>query len=67
MSWCDGVTTTTPEMARWCYQNNRNVAILENYIDFSLRDWNADVIFEDGYPIIKPLPVRKPKEWEGLS
>ena len=67
MSWCDGVTTTTPEMARWCYQNNRNVAILENYIDFESRDWNAQVTYEDGYPILKPLPVRKPKEWEGLT
>lgn len=65
MSWCDGVTTTTPEMARWCFQNNRNVAILENYIDFGFRDWNADVQHDsDGMPILKPLPPRRMKEWE---
>lgn len=65
MSWADGVTTTTPEMARWCSQNNRNVGILENYIDFSFRDWGADVTYEDGLPIITPKPIIKPKEWEG--
>lgn len=67
MSWCDGVTTTTREMAKWCYRNNRNVAILENLIDFSFRDWNAEVTYQDGQPILKPLPVRRPKEWEGKT
>jgi hypothetical protein len=64
MSWCDGVTTTTPEMARWCYQNNRNVGIIENYIDFGFRDWNCEVLYDNGFPIIKPQPIEKPKEWE---
>lgn len=67
MSWCDGVTTTTREMAKWCYRNNRNVAILENLIDFSFRDWNGEVTYQDGQPILKPLPVRRPKEWEGKT
>jgi glycosyltransferase involved in cell wall biosynthesis len=69
MSWCDGVTTTTPEMAKWCYQNNRNVGILENLIDYSFRDWNAEVVFnpDTGLSTFKPLPIQKPKEWEGLT
>jgi len=67
MSWCDGVTTTTKEMARWCFQNNRNVAVLENLIDFGFRNWRAEVIYKDGMPIIKPLPIQKPKEWEGMT
>lgn len=66
MSWCDGVTTTTHEMARWCSLNNRNVAIIPNYIDFSFRDWGVDVRYDDNQdPILTPLPIQKPKEWEG--
>lgn len=67
MSWCDGVTTTTREMAKWCYKNNRNVGILGNLIDFSFRDWGAEVDFNNGITTIKPLPIQKPKEWEGKT
>lgn len=64
MSWCDGVTTTTREMARWCYKNNRNVGIIENYIDFGFRDWDVDVTYFNGYPTLTPRPLKRPEEWK---
>ncbi len=64
MGICHGLTTTTPEIARWYYQANRNVGILENYIDFGFREWGADVSYMAGYPTIKPNPIIKPKHWE---
>lgn len=65
MSICHGITTTTPEIARWYYQYNRNVAILENYIDLGFRDWGADVTYEGGYAVLKPKYIERPVEWEG--
>lgn len=65
ISACHGFTTTTPEIARWYYQHNQNVAICENYIDFSFRDWNVNVQWDSGHPIIKPLPPRRIPGTEG--
>lgn len=56
---CHGFTTTTPEIARWYSQYNRNAAICENYIDFSFRDWNVDVQWDSGHPIFRPLAPRR--------
>ena len=60
---CHGFVTTTPEIAKWYYQHNRNVAVVENYIDFSLRDWNCDVSWVGGHAHITPLPIEKPIEF----
>lgn len=60
-----GFTTTTLELAKWYSQSNQNVRVLGNFIDFSLRDWHANVTWNNGNPIITPKPIEKPKEWEG--
>jgi hypothetical protein len=68
MKHSHGITTTTPEIARWYYQHNRNVSVIENYIDLSFRNWGADVQWDvDGLPIIRPNPINKPREWEGKT
>ena len=59
ISHCHGLTCTTPEIARWYYQFNQNVTVIENYIDFSLRDWNVDVEWVNGYPVFNPKPFKK--------
>ena len=59
ISHMHGFTTTTRELAKWYYQFNRNAKVVENFIDLSTRDWNYDVSYEGGYPIIKPLPPRR--------
>jgi glycosyltransferase involved in cell wall biosynthesis len=64
MKMADGMTVTTPEIAKWYYQYNRNIAIIENYIDFSLRDWSAEVSWKTGLPEIKLLPIERPAEFE---
>ena len=43
MSWCHGVTVTTPELKDYYTKNNTNIRVIENYIDFSFRDWGVDV------------------------
>lgn len=65
MNLCHGITTTTPEIARWYYQHNQNVAVIENYIDFGFRDWGADVTWNGGEATIKPRQLPRPPEWEG--
>lgn len=67
ISKAHGLTTSTYELGKWYSQSNRNVRILGNYIDFSLRDWHADVKWEMGSPIITPRFIEKPKEWEGYT
>lgn len=62
-----GLTTTTPEIVKWYGAFNVNTRVIENYIDFSLRDWNADVLWEGGSPIIRPKPIKRPAEWEGKT
>lgn len=60
-----GLTTTTPEIARWYYRHNVNVRVVENFIDYSLRDWGADVEFNvDGSPTIKLRQLTKPDNWQ---
>lgn len=45
MGACHGVTVTTPELKEWYSQSNQNIHCLDNYIDFSLREWFVDVDF----------------------
>lgn len=61
---CHGFTTTTPEIAKWYYQWNRNVAVLDNYIDFSFRDWGVDVQWDNGYPIFTKKDFYRPEHWK---
>lgn len=60
-----GLTTTTPEIARWYSQLNKNVGIIDNYIDFSMRDWSAEVSWSGGVPTITPKTPPRPDHWEG--
>jgi hypothetical protein len=65
MHYCHGITTTTPEIARWYYQNNQNVAIVENFIDPGFRDWGMDVQYDLlGNPVVTLKDIQKPAEWE---
>lgn len=65
MGACDGVTVTTQELARWYYRNNRNVAIIDNYIDFSFRNWACDVTWNaQGFASLKPKAQERLPEWE---
>lgn len=69
----DGVTVTTPELAKWYSQHNQNMHVVENYIDFSFRNWYVDVKWsEPADPTapmmdvqLTPLPIPRPPEWEG--
>jgi len=61
---CHGFTTTTPEIAKWYYQWNRNVSVLDNYIDFSFRDWGVDVQWDNGYPIFTKKEFVRPERWK---
>lgn len=60
-----GWTTTTPELARLYYQHNQNPVVIDNFIDYSLRDWGMDVQWEKGEAIITPKKLERPAEWEG--
>lgn len=46
MGACQGVTVTTPELQKWYSQANENIHCLDNYIDYSLRDWKMNVEFK---------------------
>jgi len=63
ISACDGMTVTTPEIARWYSRLNRNISIVGNYIDLSLRDWACDCKWIGGKPLLTPKPVGKPEKW----
>lgn len=66
MYTCHGVTVTTPELARWYYQNQQNVVIVENHIDYSFRNWGADVEWDaEGNPKIALQPIEKPAHRQG--
>lgn len=66
MYTCHGVTVTTPELARWYYQNQQNVVVVENHIDYSFRNWGADVEWDqEGNPQIGLRPIEKPAHREG--
>lgn len=52
-----GIVTTTPEIARWYGRYNKNTRVIENYIDFSLRNWSCDVEWTDGVCVIRPRPI----------
>lgn len=66
ISFADGMTVTTPELAKWHSQDTQNMAIIGNYIDYGFRNWGASVMYDSmGYPTINLIPVEKPKEWEG--
>jgi glycosyltransferase involved in cell wall biosynthesis len=58
-----GWTTTTPELAKLYYQHNRNPVIIDNFIDYSFRDWGVSVDWEEGKPIFTPQPLKRPAEW----
>lgn len=58
-----GLTVTTPELARAYSRFNMNYAIIENYIDFSLRNWNVEVMWDGDNPVFRPLSIDRPKEW----
>lgn len=62
---CHGMTTTTPELARWYYKNQQNVAIIENHIDYSFRNWGAEVRWDNGQPQILLQDIQKPAQREG--
>lgn len=65
MQGMHGVTTTTPEIARAYSRYNTNIAVIENFIDYSYRDWGVDVVWSMGQPLFKPRPLVRPKEFEG--
>jgi glycosyltransferase involved in cell wall biosynthesis len=62
---CMGATFSTYELAKWYSQDTVNIAILDNYIDFSLRDWGFDVSWQNGEPIFTDKKVPRPSEYEG--
>lgn len=65
MQACHGVTVTTPEIARYYYPENQNIAIVENYIDFCMRDWSVDVKWSSaGQPTLVPKPIPRRPEWD---
>lgn len=43
MQSCSGVTVSTVELGKWYRKNNRNVAVVQNCIDFSQRNWSVNV------------------------
>jgi glycosyltransferase involved in cell wall biosynthesis len=69
MRACHGLVTTTPDLGKWYYQNTQNVCVIENYIDYSFRDWKTDVSWSqqkggsiEPFFTFKPLP-KKPDKW----
>lgn len=60
-----GMTTTTDGIRKQYSRYNNNIEIVENMIDYSFRDWGADVQWVDGEPIITPLELVRPPEWDG--
>lgn len=61
-----GWTTTTPELARLYYKHNTNPVVIDNFIDYSFRDWGVDVEWtEEGEPVFRPRTLSRPPEWEG--
>jgi glycosyltransferase involved in cell wall biosynthesis len=68
MRMAHGLTVTTPELARWYYRHNRNVVIIENYIDYSFRDWAADVTWSlAGDPQITLREPKRPDAWQNKT
>lgn len=66
MQACDGITTTTIEIARWYSQNSVNAAVIPNFIDFGFRDWSSQVTYDiKGMPNITLEDIPKPESWEG--
>lgn len=63
MANCLGLTTTTPEIAKWYHQYNQNTYIVKNYVDFSLRNWGTDVRWVSGQPVFDLKPIPRPPEW----
>jgi len=59
-----GMTVTTEELKQTYDRFNQNIEVVGNYIDFSLRNWNVNVSWQNGNPIFEAMPIRKPKEWE---
>lgn len=64
MRRCHGLTTTTVELGKWYLQNCQNVAIIDNYIDFSLRDWSCDVTWNGVQATLTPRPIPRPEKWK---
>jgi hypothetical protein len=62
---CHGMTVTTQALAKWYYQDTRNIGVLPNVIDFSLRDWNCDATWEGNKYKIRPKPAVKRADLDG--
>lgn len=61
-SQCNGVTCSTPELAKWFSKFNKNIQVVPNRIDYSLRDWGVDINHVgDGVFKAKLLDVPRPE------
>jgi hypothetical protein len=61
---CSGMVTSTPECKAWYSQDNKNIHVIDNFIDYSLRDWGATVSWNGLTPNIVLQDIVRPKEWE---
>jgi glycosyltransferase involved in cell wall biosynthesis len=59
-----GITVTTPELKEVYKKYNKNIHVVGNYIDFSLRDWGVDVSWDYLSPTLSLRPITRPEEWE---
>lgn len=60
---CHGMTVTTREIAKRYFKYNQNIALIPNFIDFSLRNWNVDVSWEGVQPTFTTKPIPRPEEY----
>lgn len=63
MRLCSGVTVSTLELGKWYKKNNQNVFKLLNHIDFSQRDWSADIKWDGNNIHATLLPIERPAEY----
>lgn len=63
MTSCLGLTVSTPPLAKWYSRQMSNVAVIDNYIDFSIRDWSVDVEWTPTGPLFHPKPIKRPERW----
>jgi len=66
VQWCErymknahGLIVSTPDLALAYSRFNTNIAIVENNIDFSLRDWKVKVLWDNGRPVFQPQPIER--------
>lgn len=65
MGACHGVTVTTPELQKWYSQANQNIHIVDNYIDFSLRNWQVNIEMNEYGLTHDAVPISKPAHRQG--